>query len=247
MKQHLAQISIISIILLVSACYSAPDYSDIPSISYKALVFHESETTGDSLILRFNVEDGDGNIGLDDDETYYPYEPYDEIIDSRDQLVYYGDDSAVPPFYVVDALGNTTLFSETDNRPTAYNCTNYYIVETGSDEYDTLYISQNEYHYNFHIEFLRKSKGVYDTINWADEFGNSDCDALNFNGRIPIFDEEDLGSSLTGVISYAMISSGFSPILNNDTFKLTFYIYDRALNKSNVVSTPDVTLPDITK
>lgn len=246
MNLRSGQISTILITLLVSSCFPPPEFSDIPVIRYQNMVFRESASGSDSLILRFEVEDGNGDIGLGSDETYAPYHPYNIIIDSRDSVVTYGDTAVVPPFYSINPLNEVEFFSDTDTRP-AYNCSDYQIAEFTDLGSDTFYIQVNEYHNNFYIDFLVKSGDAYKEIDWAEEYGGNDCAVVNFNGRIPIFDEENLGRSLSGTISYAMLSAGFPVILNNDTFKIRFYIYDRALNQSNVAESPDLTLPDITR
>jgi len=196
----------------------------------------------DSMVLTFNFEDGDGDIGLSSTQTYYPYQPFNVVVDSRDTLVTYSATDIVPPLYLVDPTtgGNRTLFSDNDNRP-PYNCKDYLIQSS-----DTFYIQKNPYHNNFHIQYQRKRNGVYTKIDFASEFGNTNCDVVDFNGRIPVFDPENIGNTLTGSISYAMISAGFPIVLRQDTFRVVFYIYDQALNESNIVNSPDMTLKKIT-
>lgn len=247
MRTRSIQISVFFLTLLLSACYPTPEFSNVPVIRNHSLKFISYENDRDSLILKFNFEDGDGDIGLDADELNPPYHPFNFIFDSTDTLVYYSDrkHKAVPPFYTVDTDGNVGFFSNTDDRP-PYNCSDYYIQESSNGTSDTFYIQTNEFHNNFHIDFLRKRNGVYTPIDFAAEFGNTSCDVVNFNGRIPIFNSENLGRSLSGTISYSMFSAGFPIILRQDTFKLRYYIYDRALNVSNESETPDFTLKDIT-
>ena len=57
--------------------------------------------------------------------------------------------------------------------------------------------------------------------------------------------EEDQSRAIEGKIRYAMLSLGWNSIFRNDTIKLELKIKDRALNESNVVSTPDFTLSQI--
>lgn len=244
MSSRSIQISVFFLTLLLSACYPTPDFSDTPAIKYNSLKYINYENDRDSLILKFNFEDGDGDIGLDAEDLNPPYHVYNTIIDSNDTLVTYSNE-IVPPLYAVDPLKRRQLFSNVDNR-TPYNCSDYYITEEVNGNSDTLFIQINQYHYNFHIDFLRKRNGVYTPIDFAEEFGNTNCDVVSFNGRIPVFNEENLGKSLSGSFSYAMFSAGFPIILRQDTFKLKFYIYDLALNKSNEAETPDFTLKDIT-
>lgn len=254
MKTRIAQISIILSTLVVSGCFDPPVYSEVPSIGFERLEFveipadYEIPDGGarpvDSLVLTFSLEDGNGDVGLRDTESFTPYHAYNIVVDSNDSLVTFSGDFQ-PPFYSVNPAGAAELLSDVDNRP-SYNCTNY-IIATYSDTNlrDTFYIEQNEFHYNLHVDILRKQNGEYNTVDYAAASGNADCALASFNGRIPVFEEGNIGRSLKGNISYSMRSSGHKIVLARDTFKIRFYMYDRALNQSNIVETPDLTLPDI--
>lgn len=244
MKIRTAQISVILITLLFSGCFTPPEFSSIPNIEFNDLRYMSYAADRDSMILVFNFEDGDGDIGLGSEETYTPYHPVNYVVDSRDSLVTYSDTSVVLPLFLADPRGATSFFSEEDNRP-LYNCSNYQVLDYRGES-DTFYIQKNEYHNNLHIEFQRKRNNQYTRIDFASEFGNTSCDVVVFNGRIPIFDMDNLGRSLNGSISYAMLSAGFPIVLRQDTFRLKFYIYDRELNKSNEVLSPDLTLREVT-
>ena len=249
MKSLKSQISIILLTLGLSACFDPPTFPEIPVIEFNSLEYIDNELTVDSLMLRFDFEDGDGDIGLNSEDLLTPYHPFNIIVDSEDTIVTLNTESVVPPLYEVDPRGTRRLFSETDNRP-VFNCNDYQITTydffgLGGDDLDTFYISKNEFHNNMHIDFYKKQNGQYSLVNFSSQFNDAQC--INWDGRIPVFDSENLGKSINGTISYALISSGFPIVLRNDTFKLEFYIYDRQLNKSNVVETRDFTLPDITR
>lgn len=251
MKKYWVQISIILVTLGVSACFKAPIFLDTPVIKFKSLRYidHPDNTAGarDSLILRFDFEDGDGDIGLNDAHTFYPYHPYDSVVDSRGMIVRYGDDSVEPPFYLQDPRGNTTFFSDTDNRP-PFNVCDYTLVDLkNTGKKDTIFKKENKFNRNFYIDFYRKRGGEYSRINFSQVFGDDKCEYLNWNSRIPIFSDEQSGSSLSGTINYYLKGLVWEQALSTDTFKVQFYIYDRALNKSNVVESPDMTLLGITK
>ena len=51
--------------------------------------------------------------------------------------------------------------------------------------------------------------------------------------------------ALEGEINYSMVSGGFSAIFGNKTLKLEVTIYDRALNASNTMETPEFRLEEI--
>lgn len=236
------QIILLLAILVLSGCFEPPEFSETPKIAFNSLRFVDYEVDRDSMILSFDFEDGDGDIGLTEQELYVPFHPFDYVIDSRDSLVTFSDPDVQPPLYTISGINDPTaeLLSEEDIRP-PYNCKDYQVSLD-----DTLFIRKNVYHNNLHIDFLRKRGGNYEVINFAETFGNSNCSEVDFNGRIPIFDVDNLGRSLSGTINYSMFSIGFPIVLRRDTFKVRFFIYDRALNASNVVESPDLTLQMIT-
>lgn len=238
-----SQISVILATLLFSGCFEPPDFSPIPDIEFRSLRYIEYEDASDSMLLQFDFQDGDGDIGLRDEDANYPFHSNNLIIDSRDSIVTYSN-NVVPPFYTAPWVHPYYFvdlkepFSEGDSRP-AYNNCDYFIDPSLTD--DTLFIQKNEFANNFHIDFLERKNGVYSKVF----FSSSTCDIVDFNGRIPIFDSEHNGKSLTGTITYSLFSRGFKTILTPDTFKVQFYIYDRALNKSNVVESPEFLFQDI--
>ncbi|HAZ25889.1 MAG TPA: hypothetical protein DCY95_15970, partial [Algoriphagus sp.] len=55
------------------------------------------------------------------------------------------------------------------------------------------------------------------------------------------------GQAVEGNIKYAMLSSGWEAIFRNDTIRIDVQIQDRQLNRSNEVSSPELTLRQITR
>ena len=156
---------------------------------------------------------------------------------------------------------SSTFFSANDSRPSAgYSCQEYEIVSdyavlrTIEGEFivfeelvelvDTIFVERNPFHFNINIDLLVKSGSDY--IRYQ-EFAPeliSECDPL-FTSRFPIFDRSDIGRPLDGTISYAFFSTQFATensILLQETLRLRFSIYDRALNQSNTVETEDFTI-----
>lgn len=262
MKKHFSQIwIIIPVIVLVVSCLDAPEYSDVPKIKFKRLTYVDVDGAADSLKVTFDFEDGNGDVGLESSDVFGSYIPFfyilyfDEdrevIVDGEVELVsdYFqvelSDDRAKPPFYLADEsfvyVGEP--FSEVDNRP-AFNCTDYQ-TELNSD--DTIFVVRNEFHSNFHLKFFKKLNGDYYETSIAEEFNIDDCNQVVETLRIPIFDPERFGKPTIGNITYSYVSNGISPFLSQDTFKLQFFIYDRALNASNIVDSPDYILSDIAR
>jgi hypothetical protein len=85
------------------------------------------------------------------------------------------------------------------------------------------------YYYNYIITYFEKQQGVFVPI---------DLDPP-FSYRIPVLNREFPGKPIKGMISDTL---ELNPYPLFDTIKLEAYIYDRTLNKSNVISTPEIIL-----
>ena len=88
--------------LVLFSCVEDNNVSTIPVISYENLEFKKSINSfnQDSLILTINFIDGDGNLGLSNDENNYPYHPYNAIIDQDFNWVTLGSTNVNPPLYI---------------------------------------------------------------------------------------------------------------------------------------------------
>lgn len=104
-------------------------------------------------------------------------------------------------------------------------------------------VLRNETYYNFVIEFERRVGSGYEPLDFKEIFGTNLCDFGIFNGRIPLYDPD--GKS--GVFTYAMQSQVFTLAFQDNIVRARFYVYDRAGNRSNIASTPDFILSDITQ
>ncbi|HWY37946.1 MAG TPA: hypothetical protein VNY73_05270 [Bacteroidia bacterium] len=95
------------------------------------------------------------------------------------------------------------------------------------------------YYYDFHMRIFK-----YDTVAQAwvpgvivyqgDSFGI-------WKYRIPYVENKAKDKSLTGEIYVEM--TGYRPVTTLKRFRYEFYIFDRAHNKSNVVTTPEFNYP----
>jgi len=88
------------------------------------------------------------------------------------------------------------------------------------------------YQYNFFLDIYEIINGVQQKIIFPDT-------SINFNSRIPILTPEGVNKSIKGEIEMELELFIMSPFLATDTISFELYILDRALNKSNVVHTPD--------
>ncbi len=62
----------------ISSCFNPPEFSNSPEIIFNKIQFKEvpGAGTADSLILYIDFKDGDGDLGLDQDNPDYSDEPY---------------------------------------------------------------------------------------------------------------------------------------------------------------------------
>ena len=229
------------------SCIEDNNVSDIPSISYESLEFKKSDNSfnQDSLIITINFIDGDGNLGLSNDENNYPYHPYNAIIDQEFNWITLGSNNVTPPLYIYEPNGVYYLYSNEDNRP-SYNCEDY-IIDTvnTTNKLDTFYIQKNENNKNIFIEFHKKENNEFVLIDWKRIFDEEYGCGIDFNSRFPPLNISNSSQLLSGKLRYGMVSYGFEMILKNDIFKLKIHIKDRELNTSNIIETPEVTLEEI--
>jgi hypothetical protein len=103
---------------------------------------------------------------------------------------------------------------------------------------DYFYLRENIGHYNFKVEFFVKNNdGTFTEYDFRKEF----CET--YDGRFPVLTDKE--RALEGVINYSMVSTGFLPTFSIKTLKLAITVYDRALNVSNRIETPEFRLEEI--
>jgi len=88
----------------------------------------------------------------------------------------------------------------------------------------------SEYYYNFFITFYQKIGGEFQAITTP------------YNSRIPDVNPDHIENDLKGEITIEIDLNILSLVLTSDTIKMEAYIVDRALNKSNIIETPEFVL-----
>jgi len=91
------------------------------------------------------------------------------------------------------------------------------------------YDTSSQYYYNYVITYFEKQKGDFVKID------------LNppYSARIPVLTPEYPGKSIKGIIADTL---DLNPKPTFDTIRFELFIYDRSLNKSNIVTTPEIIL-----
>ncbi len=223
--------------ITVISCLDEPQYSEIPEIEFKQIVFKDLKdaSSADSLIVSLKFRDGDGDMGIDPSETREPFNNkfYSQLPDKS--YVTYKTKRTNPNYDTLPAFV----------KP--YNCTNWEVVTQNQKVIDTVYFQLNPNYNNIFITFQVKDiSGNFKDYDWTAIFTYPLCEVNGFNGRYPIL-PKDLGqpATLEGTIRYAMVSTGFNAIFSIKTLRLKIKIQDRALNKSNEIFTPEFTLKSI--
>ncbi|MEX2564964.1 MAG: hypothetical protein WD431_03380 [Cyclobacteriaceae bacterium] len=209
------------LILIGWACVSPPeDFPSVPSVSFDDLEFVQT-TNADSLIVSINFRDAEGDLGLNARDIFPPFNELHYLTDNSGNYITYGNrPEDAPDFNNRDWI----IFPLINN------------VEVR----DTLWVQENPDYYNIFIKFFVKRSGEYTEFKWSDPPYYT-----TFNGRFPRIIEDERDRAIEGEIRYSMLSLGWNSIFRTDTIRIDVQIQDRALNRSNFVSSPDFTLSQV--
>lgn len=102
--------------------------------------------------------------------------------------------------------------------------------DIGLKEEDTLapYNQGSEYYYNFYIFYLEKQNGEFVEVQTP----------TDFHSRIPYVEPDLAQRGIRGEIEIRLFINNMAS--QYDTIKFRSYIYDRALNKSNIIESPEI-------
>jgi hypothetical protein len=130
------------VILLSGSCFDPPEFPNVPEIEFDKIQFVDAET--DSLILFLNFRDGDGDLGLDNEDLQFISDPYNnayffqENNGKVDTLSTFAAASQVAQYDILDipnpqkgklVFARTRKKAEYNFLP-AYNCVDYeYLID----------------------------------------------------------------------------------------------------------------------
>lgn len=148
----------------------------------------------------------------------FPPQPVIEYTD----FIKYGNDSAEFIFQFTDGDGDIGL-TEGDtfgnfapNQPYYYNFIMIYYYKDGTGNFQP-------------YDAIDSTPAVMDTLK---------------NGyRIPYITPEGQNKVLDGEIRVKLLAPYIPPAVSDKNFRFDVFIYDRSLNKSNVITTPELTPP----
>lgn len=216
-------LGIFFIILFVTSCVNPPEnFPSIPEIEYESLEYIQTASS-DSLVFGFDFRDAEGDLGLSSTDIFPPFNPVE---------------------YQRDPAGNLITYANRPSNAPDYNPIDWVIdpIINNQEVKDTIWVVQNPNQYNIFVKFFIKRNGQFTEFRWQDPPFYT-----TFNGRFPRILNTEEGQAVEGNVKYAMLSSGWESIFRNDTIRIDIQIQDRQLNRSNEISSPEVTLRQITR
>lgn len=240
-----------AVLLMVglNACFETPTYPIVPQIEIvNEDLYYGRGDTGDSIVVAVKFKDGDGDLGISDaDNEVFEYAyKYNYRTGVGNNVVNYKFKRENPSFKII--YKKDTIPLSTYNFVSPYNCTNWEVIRNNSNVVtDTLFVIFNENYYNIFVDFYTKNNdGTYTLFDPTTYFKYPNCSISGYDGRFPIL-SKDLGkkSPLDGKLTYSLKGSAFDLLFGTKTLQLKITIQDRALQKSNVVTTKDFTLASI--
>jgi hypothetical protein len=206
---------------LLSGCITPPEnFPSVPEISFEDMRF--VNTAGaDSLVISVRFKDAEGDLGLNPTDVDPPFQPVNFKRNTAGSLINFSNRPPEAPDYnpidwVINPIVNNVIIR------------------------DTLWVEQNPNHNNIFIKFFIKRGGTFNEFRWEDP-----PFFTTFNGRFPRLFNSSEGQPVEGVLEYSMLSFGWNSIFRNDTIRIDVQIQDRSLNRSNIISSPEVTLNQI--
>jgi hypothetical protein len=206
---------------LASACISPPDdFPSVPEITFEDLRF--VNTSGaDSLKVKLGFRDAEGDLGLNPTDINEPFNALNFKRNPDGSVITFSNrPPAAPNYNPIDWAINPLIGNTIVN--------------------DTVWVEQNPNHNNIFVRFFIKRNGTFTEFRWQDP-----PFFTTFNGRFPRILSANRTHAIEGSIEYAMLSFGWQSIFRNDTIRIDVEIQDRALNRSNTVSSPELTLSQI--
>jgi hypothetical protein len=248
-----------------TSCFDPPEYPTTPQIEFSEVIFKDctSPTVADTLIVRIDFKDGDGNLGVDGEDIAPPFNNrwyfrktpasqceagLAEPCSKTRRSTY--DKSRLSEFVTYKMRRTTPGYDTLPEFKTPYNCTNYEIVfDDLLRPVDTVYFQLNQGFFNFFLDlYVKQNNGTFQKFDWTRQFTYPLCVTNGSYGRFPILAKDNnlsLRIPLEGTISYRFPSTALLATFSIKTLKLKIRIVDRDFNFSNEIETPEFTLQQV--
>ncbi len=204
------------IITLVLSCEKPPDYSKTPAIRYSSITKYYKAGSNpaiagrDSIVIAIAFEDGDGNLGITDDQAK----------EDKYAQPAYGNKQYVPADTVITPESYEIVGDKIQVFP----------ADTTIIPADTIYN-----HVNFYINEFKKVNGEFIQVD-ADGSKGGRFEPLYPSERKGPIDgilEHNFVWNHASIFNQGVIGIG-------DTVRFEVYVLDRDLNESNVIVTDEI-------
>lgn len=224
-------------IATLGSCNDEPDYpplSPVPSIAFRSIDFRlvEGISNPDTLSISFTFQDGDANLGLDDNDIQEPFHPFNYYTTLGERMT----ELDTNQFDYLKIGDNDTL-------PEYPSC-NFKIYNQ-----DTIYIQHNRYYNNIRFDIYIESNGNFTKFNF-EEFDS----CFGLETRFPRINQSGLvtkghwfiinSNMYKGTMEYK-VNGLWNYRFGNSRLKIRLNINDRSLNESNWIETPVFTLEEL--
>lgn len=229
---------------IMGGCFNAPTYPIGPQIEIlnDEICFLKSTKVDvqDELVVSLKFKDGDGDLGLAQQDTVGKY-VFRSFFTFQNKLVTYKTKKLNPTLQGTNGQPLPDYVSP-------FNCKNWTVERVGGVR-DTFYVEYNEYYFNIFVDIETQNQdGSFTKFDPAAYFQPPSCDTKGFNGRFPVLSKDPSKSNpLDGKMTYSMRSFGLDFLFSTKTLRLKISIVDKALNKSNVVESKTFTLQSVKK
>lgn len=224
----------LSLFLLIASCERAPEFSEVPSITFESVQFGFNPFGQDSLVISVNFEDGDGDLGISSEEAKSP--PFHDA-------TYFSAAPPHDPIYNIDGISSDKLLriGDLDSLP-SFSCLNYRVlgrIVEGDAVLDTVYIQPNPKSKNFIVEFfIQDADGTFKEFDFLKET------CIPSSGRFAPLNTADHDRPLQGTLSYFFRAQNLRQFFGNNTIKMRLQILDKREHFSNIVESPPFTLDE---
>jgi len=230
--------------------YDVSPYAELRDIWFKDGGVNQPDT----ILVSIFLADEEMDVGLSPSEDYHPYEWYNTVVDSENQLLKWDEKSYLPPFFLVvpykDRI-DTVFYSQTDPRKDLESCHNSNLTDEG-----TLFIVENAFRHNIFVDLMIEWDGEF--IPFEKLFTTYDCYNA-FYGRMPGPPNQVGTQTYEGSpfkisrfnkfeieIQYSLLSQAFS-VFGDRKYRLSVAVADRALNRTDLMESGEFRLSEIKK
>lgn len=188
-----AKLLVLVFLSVLTSCFNEEQFSDVPNIAFRSLEYRDSPTT-DSLILKFDFEDGGANLGFL--ENSFSSE-FDVLVDAEPKVLTADNiDDAIPPVNLASLFlfnvaptsleGNTIYLTDSEDTYPAILDDEIY-----TDRPDTLSLECPNITNQDLSQFETSNIAVYDAIEQPDETTFVEIFRDEINSVVPILPNEN--------------------------------------------------------